>query len=180
MINVTKSMTIHCGGSTFDHVMVDRIRNELNYLLFPKERICIAKDGIANLLSMGKLIKEGYQVTMDYTVENAINVYNGDGSYIKFVCVQDGLYCSDLASSGEYTNFLTTVSKQKDHFSDVDNKRVALARYIQECLCLLSDTKLVDAIDKGEIKECGIDRRDIKIVNIIFGPAKVAMEGKIV
>ena len=56
-----------------------------------------------------------------------INIYNEDESYIKFVCVQDGLYCINLDSSGEYTNFLTTVSKQKDHFSDVDKKRAALA-----------------------------------------------------
>ena len=47
---------------------------------------------------------------MDSDVENAINVYNNDGSYIKFVYVQDGLYCVNLDSSGEYTNFLTTVA----------------------------------------------------------------------
>ena len=76
---------------------------------------------------MGKLVKEGYRVTMDSDVENAINVYNEDGSYIKFVCVQDGLHCINLDNSGEYINFLTTVSEQKDHFSDVDNKRATLA-----------------------------------------------------
>ena len=129
---------------------------------------------------MGKPVKEGYRVTMDSDVENAINVYNGDGLYIKFVCVQDGLYCINLDNSGDYTNFLTTVSEQKEHFSDVDNKRAALARYIQDCLCLPSNVNLSDAIDKGEIKECGIDRRHIKIANVIFGPAKAAVEGKTV
>ena len=87
-------------------------------------------DGIANLLSMGKLVKEGYRVTMDSDVENAINVYNDDGSYIKFVCVQDGLYCINLDSSGEHTNLLTTVADEKTHFSDFDNKKAALERYI--------------------------------------------------
>ena len=90
------------------------------------------------------------------------------------------MYCINLDSSGEYTNLLTTVAQQKDHFSDVDNKRAALAQYIQECLCLLSNVDLTDAIDKGGIKECGIVRRHIKIANIIFGPAKVAVEGKTV
>ena len=129
---------------------------------------------------MGKLVKEGYRVTMDSDVENAINAYNDDGSYIKFVCVQDGLYCINLDSSGEYTNFLTTVVDQKDHFSHVNNKRAALARYIQICLCLSSNVDLADVIDKGGIKECGIDRRNIKISNAIYRPAQAAVEGKTV
>ena len=108
--------------------MVGRIRNELKHLPLLRGRICIAKDGIANLLSMGKLVKEGYRVTMNSDVENAINVYNEDGSYIKFVCVQEEVYCINLNSGGEYTNFLTTVADQKDHLSDVENKRAILAR----------------------------------------------------
>ena len=59
---------------------------------------------------------------MDSEVENAINVYNEDRSYIKFVCVQEGLYCINLDNSGGYTNFITTVSDQKEHFSDNDKK----------------------------------------------------------
>ena len=93
---------------------------------------------------------------MDSDVENAINMYNNDGSYINFVCVQVGLYCINLDSSGEYTNFLTTVADQKDHFSDVDNKRAALARYVQKCLCLPSDVNIVDTIDKGGIRSVGL------------------------
>ena len=72
-------MTIHCGGSTFDHAIVGRICTELKHPPLPRGRICIAKDGIANLLSMGKMVKEGYRVTMDSDVENAINVYNKMG-----------------------------------------------------------------------------------------------------
>ena len=36
---------------------------------------------------MGTLVKEGYQVIMDSNVENATNVFNENGSYIKFLCV---------------------------------------------------------------------------------------------
>ena len=105
---------------------------------------------------------------MDSDVENAINDFNEDGSYIKFVCVNDGLYCTNLDNSGGHVYYLTTVFEQKDHFSDVDNKRAEVARYIQECLCLPSDKDFVEAIDTGGIKECGIDRRHIKIANIIL------------
>ena len=144
----------------------------------PKEEVCIAKDGIVNLLSMGKLVKEVYCVQMDSDVDNAINVFNEDSSYIKFLCVNDGLYCINLEASGEQVNCLTTVSEQKGHFSDADNKRADLARYLQECLCLPSDKDFAAAIDTGEIKECGIDKSHIKIANIIHGPAKAAIEGK--
>ena len=151
-IKATKLIRIHCGGTIFDQAMVGRIRNKLKHLPLPRGRICIAKERIANLLSIDKLVKKGYQVIMDSDVENTINVYNKDGSYINFVCVQDGLYCINLNSSGEYTNFLTTVSKQKTHSSDVDNKKAVLARYIQECLCLPFDIDFAGAIDKGGIK----------------------------
>ena len=148
--------------------MIGRLRNKLKHLPLPKGEVCVAKDGIANLLSMGKLMKEGYRVQMDSDVENAITVFNEDGSYIKFVCVNDGLYCINLDNSGGYVNYLTTVSEQKDHFSDVDNKKADLARYIQECLCLPFDMEFADVIDTGGIKECGIDRSHIKIANIIL------------
>ena len=55
-------MTIHCGGSAFDQVMIGRLPGELNHLPLPKVEAYVAKDGIANLLSMGKLVKEGYRV----------------------------------------------------------------------------------------------------------------------
>ena len=93
-IKLIKKMKIHCGGSTFDQCHAGRIRKELEYLPLPRKKICIATNGIANLISMGKLVEEGYRVTMDSDVENAINVYNEDGSYIKFVCVRNGLYLS--------------------------------------------------------------------------------------
>ena len=183
-IKATKSIGIHCGGTTFDYAIVDRFHNELKHLPHPKGKICITKDGTSNPFSLGKLVKEGYRVTMDSNIENGINIYNKNGSYVHCVCVcvcvcvQDGLYCINLDNSGKYTNFLATVSKQKDYFTDVDNKRAALARYIQEYLCLPSDTNLANAIDKGGIEECRIERRYIKIDNVIFGPAKAAVEEK--
>ena len=105
---------------------------------------------------MGKLVEEGYRVTMDLDVENAIKVYNEDGSYIKFICVQNGLYCINLDDSSDCTNFLTTVSKQKEHFSDVDKKKTALAQYVQECLCLPSDVDLPNAIKKVGSRSVGL------------------------
>ena len=72
------------------------------------------------------------------------------------------------------------MSEQKGHFSDADNKRADRARYLQECLCLPSDKDFAVAIDTVGIKECGIDRRHIKIANNILGPIKATIEGKTV
>ena len=93
LVKTTKVMKIHYGGTTFDQVMVGHICKELKHFSLARRKICIANDGIANLLSMGKPVEEEYQVTIDSDVKNAISFYNEDGSYIKFVCIQDGLYC---------------------------------------------------------------------------------------
>ena len=47
-------------------------------------------------------------------------------------------------------------------------------------MSLPSDKDFAEAIDTDGIKECGIDRKHIKIANIIFGPAKAAIEGQTV
>ena len=44
------SMTIHCGGSTFNQVMMGRLRDELKHLPLPEGEVCVSKDGFANLL----------------------------------------------------------------------------------------------------------------------------------
>ena len=39
---------------------------------------------------------------------------------------------------------------------------------------------MADAIEKGGIRECGIDQRHIKIAKMIYGPAKATIQGKTV
>ena len=47
-----KSMTVHCSVYTFDQAMIGRLCDELKHLLLRKGKVCVAKDGIANLLPM--------------------------------------------------------------------------------------------------------------------------------
>ena len=177
----SEKFTIHCGGRSFKLGTVGKLRKELQHLPLPKEDICLYTDGVANLLSMSRLVKEGYRIQMDSDIENAINVFNEDGSYVKFRCADGGLYLLDIDDSSDATNiFFTTVAEEKGNFSPIDSKRAEHARYIQKCLCLPSDVDFGDALDKGSIQECGIDRRHIKIANIIWGPAKASIEGKTV
>ena len=111
---------------------------------------------------------------------------------------------TDDSASNESTNDSVADSKDKDsseedddqaniccvfamidlNYNEDDNRFDPEAEvernYVQECLCLLSDVDFVNAIEKGGIKECGIDQRHIKIENIIYGPAKAAIEEKTV
>ena len=113
----------------------------------------ITKDGISNLLSLEQLTKH-YQMTLDTNVENAFYVYKEDGSYIKFECKNDGLYCLDVDDGLGHINFLTTVNDQNQLFSGLDVKRATLAKYIQECLCLPSNKDFLGGLKTVEIKEC--------------------------
>ena len=73
-VKTIEGMKIHCGGTSFNQCKAGKLRKELKHLPLPKKQICVATDGIANLISMGKLVEEGYRITMDSHVENAINV----------------------------------------------------------------------------------------------------------
>ena len=75
-----------------------------------------------------------------------------------------------LDGDDEHANYLTTVSEQKNHFSNIDTNKANLSRYIQEFLSLPSDNDFADVIERGGIKERWVDRRHTKIANIIFGP----------
>ena len=59
-IKTIKTAKIHCGGTSFDQCEAGLLSRELQHLPLPRKKIFLAKDGIANLLSMGKLMKEGF------------------------------------------------------------------------------------------------------------------------
>ena len=64
-IKTIKTAKIHCGGTSFDQCEVGLLRRELQHLPLPKKKIFLDKDEIANLVSLGKLVKEGFRVMMD-------------------------------------------------------------------------------------------------------------------
>ena len=168
---------IHCGGKPWHQYAVGELCNELKYIPLPQGPMYITKDGIGNLLSLAQLTKH-YQTTLDTKIESLFYVYNEDGSYIKFECRNDGLYCLDVNNGVGYTNFLTTVNDQKYLFSNLNVKRATLARYIQECLCSPFNKDFLGDLGTGGTKECGVDHRHINIASEIYGLSKHAMDGK--
>ena len=68
-LHAEDEMTIHCGSETIEHRTMGVLLDELQDLPLPRGEVCVSEDGIANLLSMTKLVKEGYRVQMDTNVE---------------------------------------------------------------------------------------------------------------
>ena len=54
-----------------------------------------SKEGIANLLSMAKLVDNGFRIYMDTNVDDAIYVYTLDKRVNKFIQSRNGLYFHD-------------------------------------------------------------------------------------
>jgi hypothetical protein len=86
----SEKYTVHCGGQSSKHGTMGRLKNELQHLPLLKEEICLYTDGVANLLSMSSLVKEGYRIQIDSDVENAINFCNEDGLYVNQIQVCRG------------------------------------------------------------------------------------------
>ena len=80
-------------------------------------------DSLANILSMAA-IRKVCRITMDTTVEPAMNVHRKNGTVMKFKVYQSGLYyynasrhrqALNSSSNSEAYVFLSTVAKTKQH-----------------------------------------------------------------
>ena len=75
-------------------------------------------DGIANLLSMAKLVDQGFRVYIDTDVEDAILVFKPDGRIIKFERSDNGLYYHDTKNrqvslmNSQYENSMMYTRRQ--------------------------------------------------------------------
>jgi hypothetical protein len=75
---------------------IGRLCDDLNTLPLPSEGYYYYYlKGVANILSLA-MVAETKQVVMDSAIDNAIIVFNEDGSYIKFLCTPNGVYCIDI------------------------------------------------------------------------------------
>ena len=55
--NASNNIKIHCGGKSWDHSCVGDLADELKNLPLPQGEILYTKEGIGNLVSMGRMIK---------------------------------------------------------------------------------------------------------------------------
>ena len=114
-----KHISIHCGGTSFNATKTGSLCESLKHLPLPKDGYYFHADGVANLLSLS-MVAENNRVVMDTAIDNAFYVYNEDGSYIRFACQPNGLYCLHVLEGDDPNMLLTIVEGEKDKYSALD------------------------------------------------------------
>ena len=86
-----------------------------------------------NILSMAKL-KQQYHITYDRGNENAFIVREHDSMQVKYIFYEsyDGLYYHDMSSTKQI--YITTVTENKQKYSQSDVKRADGVRTLQKVI----------------------------------------------
>eukprot|EP00536_Pseudo-nitzschia_multiseries_P018200 jgi/Psemu1/54543/gm1.54543_g len=129
--------------------------------------VWIYEDGLANVLSLA-LVLDQYWVTMDTDIDNAIHVHkeNGTRRFQRSTC---NLYYCDMREQNGTVLALDTVEGKAQSYSTLDCSRAKKALDLQEVLGFPTTQELIRMIDNNIIKDCPITRRDISIMEAIYG-----------
>jgi hypothetical protein len=128
------------------------------------------------------MISDTKRVMMDTAIDDAIYVFNEDGTYVRFARTPNGMYCININANGDDHVVLAhqTVKGESSYFLAIDCRRAAKVRDLQEVLACPSDGDLANAIENNVIGNNPFTRRDVRIAKKIFGPDVPAMKGKTV
>jgi hypothetical protein len=175
------SIGVRTTDSNFRVNYIGSLCEDLNTLPLPAEGYYYYPKGVANILSLA-MVAETKRVVMDSAIDNAIYVFNEDGSYVRFAKTPNGMYCIDIASDNNNHVVMAhqTEKGESAHFSAIDCRRAAKVRELQEVLACPSDIDLANAVEHNVICNNPFTRRDICIAKKIFGPDIPAMKGKTV
>jgi hypothetical protein len=147
-----RSIGVRTTDSNFRVNSIGRLCDDLNALPLPYEGYYYYPKGVASFLSLA-MIAETKGVVMDSAIDNAIYVFNEDGSYIRFAKTPNGMYCIDITNDNNNHVVLAhqTVKGESSHFSAIDCRRAAKVRELQEALACPSDVDLANAIEHNVI-----------------------------
>ena len=158
-----------------------------NLKLLPM-RVHFNPDSIANILSLSDIANlEGARLTMDSSVERAINLHVND-SIIQFHECSDGLYYFD-ASKHNYNNhtvtpycttLVQTVKSNKALYSKRDIQGADRARALQQQLGWPSDSAFTRIINDNLIQNSSVDIYDIQRAKHIYGTATPLLKGTMI
>ena len=141
------------------------------------------QSSLANILSLKDVANlEGASITMDTTVERAINL-NYNGEHFKFLECLDGLYFLDTKTLKAKTHlhpysFVQNVHDIKSSFSNKDIKAADSARRLQEELGWPSTNTLKTIISQNLVTHSPVTVDDIERGTIIYGPPPPLLKGK--
>jgi hypothetical protein len=174
-----RSIGVRITDSNFRVNNISRLCEDLNTLPLPSEGYYYYPKGVANILSLA-MIAETKRVVMDSAIDNAIHVFNEDGSYIRFAKTPNGMHCINITTNEDDHVIMAhqTMEGESAHFYTFDCRRSAKVRDLQEVLACPSDFDLANAIEHNVIGDNPFTKRDVRIARKIFGPDVPAMKGK--
>ena len=138
-----------------------------------------SEEGIANLLSMAKLIDDGFRIFIDTDIEDAIFVYTPNGRVNKFIRSKNGLYYHDTTNRKDIS-FMNSQLENSQIYTRRQIQRAREARNLYQMLAYPSINDFKNAIKYNYIKDCPTTIEDIVIAEDIFGKDIYALKGKTV
>jgi len=75
---------------------------------------------------------------------------------------------------------VTTVEKRMEKDTKKSIEQAKLARNIQQAIGYPSTTEFIKIIERGDIKECPVNKADMNVTEDIFGPDVGSLKGKTV
>jgi len=135
---------------------------------------------IANILSLAD-VRRVCRVTMDSSREPALHVHRLDGTVMKFIKHESGLYvyAPPVSHSGptDYT-MLSTVAEQKKLFSRREIQAADDARALYRKIGRPDEAEFQSILSQNLIRNCPITPRDAKRALVIYGPDIAVLKGK--
>jgi hypothetical protein len=118
-----KKMKARTTDSTFHVNDIGELCALLKSLPLPPDGYYFYPKGVANILSLALLAKTK-RVLMDTAIENVFYVFNEDGSCVKFVPSNNGMYCLDICPNNDpHVMAVQTVEDEQSKFSNIDCTR---------------------------------------------------------
>ena len=135
---------------------------------------------IANILSLAD-VRKVCRVTMDSSLEPSLNVHRLDGSVMKFIEHDSGLYIYKSNVTNEPVtgySLLSTVADQKKLFSRREIKAADAARDLYRKIGRPDEAEFQTILRRNLIRNCPVTPADAKRALIIYGPDIAVLKGK--
>lgn len=162
------SMTIHCNAGSTRTTMIGDLPGYGTVWYNP--------DGVANILSVSRVIDRGYQVRYDSQVENRFLVVTPDGDEVAFKQSEQGLFYFDLVAGGSI--FVNTVAGNQSRYTKRQIARADLARSLQQTIGRPSTQDFIKILNDNLIPNCPVTANDVVIAEEIYGPDTGSLQGK--
>jgi Reverse transcriptase (RNA-dependent DNA polymerase)/Zinc knuckle len=164
------SMTIYCNAGSTKTTLVGELPGYGTVWYNP--------NGIANILSVSRVIDRGYKVTFDSQDRNEFVLEGPSGNKVIFQQSEQGLYYTDMATEGSI--FVNTVAANKSRYTRRELARADLARRLQGMIGRPSTKDYLNIVNKNLLTNCPITAADIMAAEEIYGPDLGSLKGKTV